>query len=1044
MLGRWTAARTFQRSLEQTFSGPLWTCYDAPAAAAGLPGMHHVPARVTKDLYLRFKTMQGFHVPRRSGWDCHGLSVEVAVESELGLSGRKEIEAYGVDQFNARCQEFVRRHITVFSQLIERLGCWVDPSQAYRTMDRAHIESVWWSLKQIFGAGMLIRDYRVGPYCPRCETPLTGHELAQPDVFQRAAGHTVTVRFRLLTRPAGADPQLADADLLVRTTAPWTLVCNTAIAVNPSEIYAIARRAGSSDRVVVADNLFARLLGAGWHVAARITGADLAGATYRPVFSLIEIPGAHQVVAGMFVTTADGTGLMHLAPAFGASDLATGRAYGFAVVNPIRPDGHFEESVPLVGGMFFNAADPVLIASLADRGLLFAVGQHERGYPHCWRCRTPLLNYAMPSWYIRTTAIRDRLIAERTKISWQPPGSKCARYDGWLRDSVDWTLSRTRYWGTPLPLWECGQSHFTCVGSLAELSELAGRDLSGLDPHRPGIDEVVITCSQCGAAAHRVPEVIDAGYDAGAMPFAQHGAPLLGAAEFKQAFPAQLVAEGTDEACSWFYSLLVIGTLVFGRSAYETALCVGAVADERGRRMSRGRGNVVQPLPLLERYGADAVRWFVTVAAPRQASQRVSDAAIAEISRKTLRACFRPVSFFVRHANAAAARGVSWRPGPDCTPAPGHRPVADRWLLSELHAVVRDVTAALEAFDSATAGRRIAAFVDDLSHWYVRTSRRRFLAGPGTPAGAAAFGTLHECLETLSRLMAPLAPFLSDYVWTVLRTGDLPDSVHLASWPVADERLIDERLAEQMTLARTIVGLGRSARTSALIKNRQPLARALVSTAGFADLSAELRALVADELNVRTLRSLATADAESVEYAARPSFRALGRRFGKDTPAVAAAIESADATGLAASLNSAGTATVQVGTDRVSLTRAEVRITQAPSSGWAIATANGETVALDVTITPELRSEGMARELVRLIQDARRADQLDVADRIAVRWTSCDPELATALAEHAPMISAAVQATDFSPGSGHDAGPDAREHVYAGRGLTFWIRALQA
>jgi isoleucyl-tRNA synthetase len=971
MLGRWTTAAIFQRSNRQAANEPLWTCYDGPAAASGMPGIHHVPARVTKDLYLRFKTMQGFHVPVRSGWDCHGLPVEVAVESELGLSGKTEIEAYGVDQFNARCQEFALRHVAALSQLTERLGCWVDPSQAYQTMDVSYIESVWWSLKRIFTAGMLVRDYRVDPYCPRCETPLASHELGQPDVFQRAPSPVVTVRFRLLTRPAGGDPQLADADLLVQTAAPWTLVSNTAIAVNPAQLYAIARRAGSSDRVVVADHLFARLLGEGWHVATRITGADLAGATYRPVFSLVEIPGAHQVVTGSFVTTTDGTGLVHLAPAFGASALATCRAHGFPIVNPIRPDGHFEESVPLVGGVFFRAADPILIASLADRGLLFAVGQHERGYPHCWRCRTPLLNYAMASWYIRTTAIRDRLIAEDEKISWQPPGSKCGKFDGWLRGNADWTLSRTRYWGTPLPLWECGRSHVTCVGSLAELSELAGRDLSGLDPHRPGIDDVVITCSQCGAAAHRIPEVIDVGYDAGAMPFAQHGAPLLGAAEFKQAFPAQLVTEGTDQGHGWFYSMLVIGTLAFGRAAYETALCLGTVVDERGRQMSRGRGNVVQPLPLLERHGADAVRWFVTVVAPGQASQQVSDAAIAEITRKILRTYFRAVSFFVRHANAAAARGVTWRPAPDRPPAPDctaapdrppapdrtaapdYRPVLDKWLLSELHAVVIEVTAALEAFNSAAAGRRIATFVNDLSSWYLRMSRSRFLAGPGTPAGAAAFSTLHECLETLSRLMAPLTPFLSDYVWTVLRVGNLPDSVHLASWPVADASLIDERLADQMTLARAIVGLGHSARTSALIKRRQPLARALVSTADFTNLPVELRALIADELNVATLSPLATASIESVEYAVRPGFRALGRRFGKDTPAVAAAIESADATGLAASLNSTGMATVQVGTDQVSLTRAEVRITQAPSPGWAIASANGETVALDVTITPD-------------------------------------------------------------------------------------------
>jgi len=1044
VLDRWRTGKVFQRSLEQTAGGQLWTCYEGPPTANGMPGIHHVPARAIKDLFPRFKTMQGFHVPRRGGWDCHGLPVEVAVESELGLSGKKDIEAYGVEQFNARCRESVLRHVDAFSELTDRMGYWTDLSRAYRTMDPAYIESVWWSLKRIFDSGMLVRDFRISPYCPRCETPLSDHELGQPGVYQMVGDPSVTVRFRLLTLPDGAHPQLRDADLLVWTTTPWTLVSNTAVAVHPDETYAIARRSGQDDRVVVADAATARVLGEGWHVVDRVSGTGLAGATYRPVFNLIEVPGAHRVVPGAFVTSADGTGLVHLAPAFGADDMETGRAHGLPLVNPIRPDGRFEDHVSLVGGAFFKDADPVLIASLADRGLLFDSRRHEHSYPHCWRCGTPLLYYALPSWYIRTTAIVGQLLAENEKTTWQPPTIKHGRYGDWLRGNVDWALSRTRYWGTPMPLWECEQGHVTCVGSLAELSELAGRDLTGLDPHRPYVDDVVISCPRCGMAGHRVPEVIDVWYDSGSMPFAQHGAPWRGAADFAASFPAQFIAEGLDQTRGWFYALMTIGTLVFGRSAYETALCLGIVVDERGRKMSKSLGNVIQPMPLIEQYGADAVRWFFTASGPPWATQKVSPGAIEEIVRKVLLTYWNTVSFLVLYANAASAQGAIWDPADHGAPPPAARPVMDRWLLSELHALVRDVTAALEAFDSASAGRRIATFIDDTSNWYVRRCRRRFWDGPAGADGAAAFATLDECLETLTRLMAPLAPFLSDYVWGVLRPADAADSVHLASWPIADPALIDGRLAGQMELTRRLVELGRSARATAAVKVRQPLARALVGAAGFADLPAELRRQMADELNVRALDPLATVGGDLVDQAIRPNYRALGRRFGQSTPAVAAAIEAADAAGLAASLESAGSAVLDVGGDSVRLATGDVLVTQVPRSGWAVAAGNGETVALDVVITPELRAEGLAREVVRTIQDARKNAGLEVSDRIALRLSATGTDLAAAIDAYGPMISADVLAADYAAGQADDPGSYPWKHVDSELGLTFWFRRLPA
>jgi isoleucyl-tRNA synthetase len=1077
ILGRWADGKVFQRSLEQTAGGPRWIFYEGPPTANGMPGVHHIEARVFKDAFPRFKTMQGYHVPRRAGWDCHGLPVEVAVEKELGLTAKQDIEAYGIAAFNARCRESVLRHVDAFAELTRRMGYWIDLSTAYRTMDPAYIESVWWSLKQIYRAGLLVRDYRISPYCPRCGTPLSDHEMGQPDVYRTVTDPSVIVRFPLRELPPGGRAELRGADLLVWTTTPWTLVSNTAVAVHPEELYAVARRSGHGDRVVVADNLVARVLGEGWHVITRMRGSELAGATYQPPFSLVEVTGAHRVITAPFVTTADGTGLVHLAPAFGADDLAAGREHGLPVVNPVQPDGRFEAQLPLIGGMFFKAADRPLISDLSDRGLLFRSAGHEHSYPHCWRCGTALLYYAMPSWFIRTTAVKDQLLAQNAQTSWQPPSIRDGRYGEWLRSNVDWALSRTRYWGTPLPLWQCPSGHVTCVGSLAELSELAGTDLSGLDPHRPFVDDVAFGCPDCHEQARRVPEVIDVWYDSGSMPFAQFGAPLRDEAEFRRSYPAQFICEAIDQTRGWFYSLMAVGTMVLGQSAYENVVCLGLIADERGRKMSKHLGNVLEPMPLLEAHGADAVRWFFFASGSPWATRKIGTAALEEIVRKVLLTYWNTVSFLVRYANAGAARGTAWTPGLLASaPPPAQRPVLDRWLLSELNAVVRDATAALESFDSAAAGRRIAAFIDDLSNWYVRRSRRRFWDGPGTPAGAAAFATLYTAAETVTRLMAPVTPFLTDYLWGVLHPagpGAVPESVHLASWPAAAEDLIDADLARQMALARRLVELGRAARAGAALPVRQPLARAVIGAPDFAGLAAELRDQVADELNVRVLEPLDSVRSELVCYTVRPGYRSLGRRFGKDTPLVAAAIEAADPAALATELRSAGSAGVRVAgvageadSGLVRLVPEDVTITQTPRAGWAVAADGGETVALATAITPELRREGYARQVIRLVQEARKGDGLAVSDRIALRWATADPELARALDEHGALVSAEVLATSYGPaagagdldgaddenGAGDSGGEDGaasaigagdgavREHADAELGLTFWIR----
>ncbi|MEU9832931.1 isoleucine--tRNA ligase [Streptosporangium sp. NPDC048047] len=1011
MLGRWRDGKIFERSVEQNAGGPTWVFYEGPPTANGMPGVHHVEARVFKDVFPRYKSMQGYSVPRKAGWDCHGLPVEVAVEKELGLSGKKDIESYGVAEFNARCRESVLRHVDAFEEMTERMGYWIDLAQAYRTMDPDYVESVWWSLKVVFDKGLLFRDFRITPYCPRCGTGLSDHELGQPGGYETVSSPSVYVRM-----PATSGP-LAElgASLLIWTTTPWTLVSNTAVAVHPDVTYVAARPAGSDEVLVVAEPLLAAALGEGAEVLASFRGADLEHTSYSRPFELVDIPGAHYVVLGDYVTTEDGTGLVHQAPAFGADDMTICKRYGLPVVNPIGPDGRFLDTVPLVGGRFFKDADDELTADLDARGLLYRGGHFEHSYPHCWRCHTALLYYALPAWYIRTTAIKDQLLAENEKTNWYPETIKWGRFGEWLRNNVDWSLSRSRYWGTPLPLWVCSadDSHVTCVGSLEELGRLAGRDVSALDPHRPYVDDVTLPCPDCGAEARRVPDVIDAWYDSGSMPFAQWGAPLRNAEMLDSAYPAQFICEATDQTRGWFYSLMAVGTLVFGRSSYENVLCLGLILAEDGRKMSKHLGNVLQPIPLMDRHGADALRWYMACGGSPWAARRIGHAALEEIVRKVLLTYWNTAAFFTLYADAE-----SWTPSALAeAPSPADRPLIDRWALAELHRTVAEVTASLDGFDTARAGRRLAEFLDDLSNWYVRRSRRRFWSGD-----VSAFATLYECLETVTRLMAPVAPFITDHVWDVLRDDDAPVSVHLASWPAADPALLDAELSERMALVRRLVELGRSARASSGVRTRQPLGRALVGARGWAALPPELRELIADELNVQALEDLSDVEADLVSFTVKPNFRALGKRFGSQTKLVAAAVASADATGLAHALRAGSTVTVEAAElGPVELTAEEVIVTEQPKAGWAvetgaIGTGTGETVALDLAITDELRRAGLVREVVRLLQDARKSTGLSISDRIDVWWSAADADLAGALRAQGSVVADEVLAVSFTEG----------------------------
>ena len=987
----WKRSGIFDKSIaaRNVTGAQQWSFYEGPPTANGLPGTHHIEARVFKDVFPRFHTMKGKYVPRRAGWDCHGLPVELAVEKELGFTGKQDIEKYGVAQFNQKCRDSVLRHVGAFTEMTERMGFWVDFDKAYWTMSSEYVESVWWSLAQIWKKGLLVQDHRVAPYCPRCGTGLSDHELAQG--YENITDPSVYVKFPITSGPF----EKLGASFLVWTTTPWTLVSNTAIAVHPEVTYVLAE--SESEKLIVAEDLLSSL-GDGFTVTEKISGRELEHTKYRRPFDWVDIPDAHFVVLAEYVTTTDGTGLVHQSPAFGADDLQVCRKYNLPVVNPIMGDGTFEKSIPLVAGMFFKEADKPLVKELKAHGLLFKQQNYEHSYPHCWRCHTPLMYYAQPSWYIRTTAIKDALLRENEKTDWHPGTIKTGRYGDWLENNIDWALSRNRYWGTPLPIWRCENGHMICVESLADLSARAGKDYSALDPHRPYVDDVVLQCAECQSSMVRVPEVIDCWYDSGAMPFAQLGYPHKPGSheEFAATYPADFICEAIDQTRGWFYTLMTIGTLVFDKSSYKTVLCLGHILDKDGRKMSKHLGNVLEPIPLMDRHGADAVRWFMLAAGSPWSARRVGHDAISEVIRKSLLTYWNTVSFLTLYGSVA-----------NFVPTGELRLIhsLDRWIIAELNQTIATVDGALNDFDSQEAGRALAHFIDDLSNWYVRRSRRRFWDGE-----VDALETLHHCIEQLTLLMAPMVPFISEQVWQkVLRPVDssLPESVHLADFPTSDTKLIDQSLMTKVATTRRIVELGRAARATSQVKIRQPLGRALV--AGYSLLDTELQEQIADELNVHRIEDISQVGSDLVTYAVKANFRSLGAKYGAAVQAAAKAIASKEPGELVRAVRSAGTVTVgefEVATE-------DLVITETPKSGWAVASHDGESVALDLELNPELITEGYIREIIRVIQEERKQSGLHVSDRIHLAWNG-DAEIIRAFASGGEEIGQEVLALSIT------------------------------
>ena len=1004
----WDEADVFRRSIERREGAPEWVFYDGPPTANAKPHIGHALTRTFKDVYPRYRTMTGHLVHRKAGWDCHGLPVEIEVEKEIGTSGKRDIEAFGVAAFNERCRESVRRYVRDWEDLTRRIGFWIDMTDAYWTMDPAYVESVWWSLKRLHERGLLVEADKVTAYCPRCGTALSDAEVALG--YETVDDPSVDVSFPIIEAD---DPDLIGVSLLVWTTTPWTLPSNTGVAVDPEADYVVLERGDT--RLLVAAPLAAGIVedeatGGGWARGRVLAGRALVGARYDPPYPNVE--GAHTVVAADFVSMEDGTGIVHLAPAFGALDLEVGRAQGWPVFKPVGDDGRFTELGPaFVRGLFVKEADPVIIDELAARGRLLRSRTISHTYPFCWRCRTPLLYYARTSWYVRTTAVKERLLAVNDAVDWHPDHIRTGRFGNWLENNVDWALSRERYWGTPLPIWRCPAGHTTAIGSLAELGTLAGRDLTDLDPHRPGIDEVEIACPTCGEESRRVPEVIDAWYDSGAMPFAQWGYhPELGRGEgtFEQRFPADFISEAIDQTRGWFYTLMAEGVLHFDSPAYRAVVCFGFIVDEQGRKMSKSLGNVIDPMAVMERHGADALRWVLLTSGSPWSSRRLGDRVLEEAVRQFLLTLWHTYSFFVLYANAD---GID----PDAQPAPplASRPLLDRWILSRLAGTVRDVREGMDAYDVTGAGRRIQAFVDDLSNWYVRRSRRRFWnpGGVDGEGGADAFRTLHECLVTTATLLAPFTPFLAEELWSNLAAGRAgrPDSVHLADYPEVHEAAIDPGLDDAMTLARQVVELGRRIRTETRTRTRQPLPSASVHLPTDPGAFSSLLDTVAEELNVKRVDLAGSAQVFG-RWRAKPDFQVLGPRLGARVRSLATILAEDDGS-LAEQLAAGGSVQVRVDDGpAVAIGPGDVALSQDVRSGYGVATEGGVTVALELEITAELRREGIARELVRMIQEARKAAGLEITDRIELALeTSGAP--AEALDAHRGEIAEETLAT---------------------------------
>lgn len=969
VLNFWRCEDVFRRTLAQGQGRPQFVFYEGPPTANGRPGIHHVLARTFKDLFPRYKTMRGFHCDRKAGWDAHGLPVEHEVEKTLGIYDKRRIEReIGIAEFVARCRSSVTRYVAEWEAMTERMGFWVDLKHAYLTLDNGYIESVWHLLKTLWDKGLLYRGYKVVPYDPRIGATLSSHEVAQG--YREVEDPSVYVRFPL----AGE----RGTSFLVWTTTPWTLPANLLLAVHPEVEYVWVRHEGET--LVLARDLL-RILGEGpLEIMRTVRGCELDGMRYERPFDDLPVTGdTCRVRTAEFVTTTDGTGIVHIAPAYGEDDLALGQRWGLPVIHAVGEDGCFLPAVESVAGRFFKEADPLIIDLLRRRGLLFREERYRHSYPFGWRTGDPLIYYAKHAWYIRTTAFRDRMVELNERIRWVPGNIRDGRFGDWLRQNVDWALSRERFWGTPLPLWTDGQGDCVCVGSVAELEALSGRNLAGLDLHRPVIDAV--TFIRHGREYRRVAEVIDCWFDSGAMPYAQWHYPFEHSERFARHFPADFICEAIDQTRGWFYTLHALATMTADDVAYRNVVCLSHIVDESGKKMSKSLGNILEPHAVFDSVGVDALRWYFAARVAPDMQKRASVSIVADVAKGFINTYWNVYAFFVLYARLDRA-------DLDEPVETAARPLVDRWILALLEETVRTATDALERFDALHAGEAIERFVDQLSNWYVRRNRRRFWKAAVGDDKRSAYLTLYECLEVVNRLMAPFMPFLTEAIYRNLVVSHRPGaplSVHMASWPELRAERIDRALLAEMEVVQHIVALGRAARNEAGIRVRQPLERLLARVADDEASEAVRRHadLICDELNVKKVQLLAR-DASLVAYRIKPNLPVVGKRYGKHVPTIRQALSELDAAEVAVRLARGESVTVCAGGQNFELTPDAVLVETVSAEGYACAESGAYLVALETALTQELIREGIAREIVRTVQDARKQAGLDVADRIAL------------------------------------------------------------
>ncbi|NPV52119.1 MAG: isoleucine--tRNA ligase [Firmicutes bacterium] len=1001
----WSERQIYKKSLEQTRGGQKFVFYEGPPTANGLPHPGHVLTRAMKDIIPRYKTMLGSYVFRKGGWDTHGLPVELEVEKELGISGKPQIERYGVEEFIEKCKESVFRYRREWERMTERVGFWIDLEHPYVTYHNEYIESVWWALKTIWEEGLLYKGHKVVPYCPRCGTALSSHEVAQG--YEEVEDPSVYVKFKV----EGEE----NTFFLVWTTTPWTLPSNVALAVSPDYTYATIEIISTGERFILAKDLIESAVKDEYRIKEEFEGEVILNKRYQPLFDFVEAgeeKPAYRVIAADFVTLTEGTGIVHMAPAFGEDDMRMAVVHDLPVVQLVDTQGRFTEEVTPWQGMFVKEADPLIIEDMKRTGKLYRAEPYRHSYPFCWRCDTPLLYYARTSWFIQTTAVKDALLRNNAKINWYPNHIKEGRFGNFLENVIDWAVSRERYWGTPLNIWICSKcGHEHPVGSIEELRRMARSLPERLELHRPYIDRAILACPECGGDMRRTPEVIDTWFDSGSMPFAQWHYPFENKDVFEANFPADFISEAIDQTRGWFYTLLVVSTLLFDETPYKNVVVLGHVLDAEGEKMSKHKGNVVDIWQIFNNQGADAMRWYLYTVNPPWNPTRFYIEAISESQRKFLGTLWNVYAFYVLYANVDGFDPRAWHIEPQ------KRPLLDRWLISRVNSLARKVREALDGYDVTDGARAIEEFVDELSNWYVRRSRRRYWGPEMNEDKVSAYLTLHEALVTLAKMLAPFTPFVSEAIYQNIARGggecqDVPESVHLCSYPECDDGLVDAKLEERMELARRLVYLGRAARNKANIKNRQPLPElaCIAASQGEREDIRGLEDLIKDELNVKAL-TFADDIGEFVSYRVKPRYDLLGPKYGKLMPKIASALAAADAGRVVAALRRAGNVTLELNgmagaasdgggdgdsagggksdTTHVTLLEEEIAVEAIEKEGYCVATDGPYSVALNITPTPELVNEGFARELVNKIQTMRKEADFDIEDRIKTRiWGS--------------------------------------------------------